>query len=56
MRQRVNAACPDITPALHRKVVEEGFTRNSRDLRYKTYPMTILRGGVGKSTMSFNLS
>ncbi|UTM47251.1 ParA family protein [Glutamicibacter mysorens] len=39
----------------HRKVVEDGFTRNS-DLRYRKYAVTTLRGGVGKSTLSFNMA
>ncbi|WP_083340382.1 ParA family protein [Chromobacterium vaccinii] len=39
----------------HRKVVEEGFVR-AGDLKYKNYAVTTLRGGVGKSTLSFNLA
>lgn len=39
----------------HAKVVEEGFVREG-DLRYKSYAVTTLRGGVGKSTLSFNLA
>lgn len=39
----------------HSKVVEEGFTLNS-DFRYSRYALSTLRGGVGKSTLSFNLA
>lgn len=39
----------------HAKVVEEGYVREG-DLRYKSYAVTTLRGGVGKSTLSFNLA
>lgn len=39
----------------HAKVVEEGFTR-AGPLKYTSYAMTTLRGGVGKSTLTFNLA
>lgn len=39
----------------HRRVVEDGYTRDSQ-LRYNRYAITTLRGGVGKSTLSFNLA
>jgi chromosome partitioning protein len=39
----------------HRQVVEDGFAAAGA-LRYKTYAVTTLRGGVGKSTLAFNLS
>lgn len=39
----------------HQKVVDEGFVRKG-GLRYKTYAVSTLRGGVGKSTLSFNLA
>ncbi|NWB68058.1 ParA family protein [Pseudomonas sp. I8001] len=39
----------------HRLVVEEGFVREG-DLKYRNYAVTTLRGGVGKSTLSFNLA
>jgi chromosome partitioning protein len=39
----------------HQRVVEEGFVR-SRGLRYRTYAVSTLRGGVGKSTLAFNLA
>ena len=39
----------------HQRVVEEGFTRK-RDLRYRSYAISTLRGGVGKSTLAFNLA
>ncbi|WP_039566065.1 ParA family protein, partial [Ralstonia solanacearum] len=39
----------------HQKVVEEGFVRDGA-LRYRSYAVSTLRGGVGKSTLSFNLA
>jgi chromosome partitioning protein len=39
----------------HQKVVEEGFTKPG-GLKYRTYVVSTLRGGVGKSTLAFNLS
>lgn len=39
----------------HAKVVEEGYVREG-DLKYNSYAVTTLRGGVGKSTLSFNLA
>lgn len=39
----------------HARVVEEGFTAKS-GLRYKSYAVSTLRGGVGKSTLAFNLA
>jgi chromosome partitioning protein len=39
----------------HQKVVDEGFVRKG-GFRYKTYAVSTLRGGVGKSTLSFNLA
>lgn len=39
----------------HRKVVEDGYT-HANQLRYKNYAVTTLRGGVGKSTLTFNLA
>lgn len=39
----------------HRKVVEEGYTR-AADLKYRSYAISTLRGGVGKSTLAFNLA
>lgn len=39
----------------HQKVVQEGLTR-SGDLRYRSYAVSTLRGGVGKSTITFNLA
>lgn len=39
----------------HSKVVEEGFRRPGA-LKYKNYAVTTLRGGVGKTTLSFNLA
>lgn len=39
----------------HQKVVDEGFTRPG-GLKYRTYAISTLRGGVGKSTLAFNLA
>lgn len=39
----------------HRRVVEEGY-RAAGGLRYRSYAITTLRGGVGKSTLAFNLA
>lgn len=39
----------------HSKVVDQGFTRPG-ELKYKSYAVTTLRGGVGKTTLSFNLA
>ncbi len=39
----------------HTKVVEAGFI-STGDLRYKSYAISTLRGGVGKSTLAFNLA
>ncbi len=39
----------------HQQVVEDGH-RRSQHLRYRSYAVTTLRGGVGKSTLSFNLA
>jgi len=41
--------------ATHRSVVEDGYTENNAP-RYRSYAVTTLRGGVGKSTLSFNLA
>ncbi len=47
----------DVTKVLetHQKVVEEGFTQKG-GLRYRNYAISTLRGGVGKSTLAFNLA
>jgi chromosome partitioning protein len=39
----------------HQRVVEEGFTHN-RKVRYRSYAISTLRGGVGKSTLAFNIA
>ena len=39
----------------HSRVVEEGYI-STGDLKYRSYAVTTLRGGVGKSTLSFNLA
>lgn len=41
--------------ANHMRVVEEGYTAEG-GLKYKSYAITTLRGGVGKSTLAFNLA
>jgi chromosome partitioning protein len=40
---------------LHQKVVEEAFTKPG-GLKYRTYAVSTLRGGLGKSTLAFNLA
>ena len=39
----------------HRKVVEEAYQPQPK-LKYRSYAITTLRGGVGKSTLAFNLA
>jgi chromosome partitioning protein len=39
----------------HQRVVDEGFVREG-GFRYKSYAISTLRGGVGKSTLAFNLA
>ncbi|HEX3680941.1 MAG TPA: ParA family protein [Bryobacteraceae bacterium] len=39
----------------HSRVVETGYTAEG-GFRYRTYAMSTLRGGVGKSTIGFNLA
>jgi len=39
----------------HKSVVEDGHTLSSAP-RYRSYAVSTLRGGVGKSTLSFNLA
>ena len=39
----------------HSKVVEDGYKKKG-DLNYKSYAISTLRGGVGKSTLAFNLA
>lgn len=39
----------------HQKVVEDGFVRKGK-LRYRSYAISTLRGGVGKSTLAFNIA
>lgn len=41
--------------ATHKMVVEDGYTEQ-RTPRFRSYAVTTLRGGVGKSTLSFNLA
>jgi chromosome partitioning protein len=40
---------------IHKRVVEDGYKRDGA-LTYRNYAVTTLRGGVGKSTLSFNLA
>lgn len=42
--------------ANHSKVVDEGYVSPGKPLKYKNYAISTLRGGVGKSTLSFNLA
>ncbi len=39
----------------HKMVVEDGYKEKS-GLKFKSYAITTLRGGVGKSTLAFNLA
>jgi chromosome partitioning protein len=39
----------------HSEVVEKGFTKEGK-LKYKSYAISTMRGGVGKSTLAFNLA
>lgn len=39
----------------HIRVVEDGYT-NPGDFKYRTYAISTLRGGVGKSTLAFNIA
>lgn len=39
----------------HQRVVEEGFTKTGAS-KYRSYVVSTLRGGVGKSTLTFNLA
>ena len=39
----------------HQRVVEDGFTATG-GLKYRSYAVSTLRGGVGKSTITFNLA
>jgi cellulose biosynthesis protein BcsQ len=39
----------------HQRVVEDGFTETG-GLKYRSYAVSTLRGGVGKSTITFNLA
>jgi chromosome partitioning protein len=41
--------------ARHRTVIEDGYVRSGNP-RYRSYAISTLRGGVGKSTLSFNLA
>lgn len=42
--------------ATHSEVVDKGFVAPGAALKYKSYAISTLRGGVGKSTLSFNLA
>lgn len=47
----------DISPILKRsEAVLSGEATNARSTRYKTYAVSNFRGGIGKSTLAFNLS
>ena len=39
----------------HSKIVDEGYIK-SNQLKYKRYVISNLRGGVGKSSICFNLA
>ena len=42
--------------ATHSHVVDNGFVAPGAPLKYKSYAISTLRGGVGKSTLAFNLA
>jgi cellulose biosynthesis protein BcsQ len=42
--------------ARHSQVVENGYLAPGAGLKYKSYAVSTLRGGVGKSTLAFNLA
>jgi len=42
--------------ATHTRVVENGLVSPGNPLKYKNYAISTLRGGVGKSTLAFNLA
>ena len=42
--------------ATHTAVVENGYVAPGSSLKYRKYAVTTLRGGVGKSTLAFNLA
>lgn len=42
--------------AVHTKVVEDGYVAPGGPLKYRSYAISTLRGGVGKSTLAFNLA
>src|ERR1700738_949572 len=39
----------------HKAIVQDGFRRDG-GLKYKSYAVSTLRGGVGKSTLAFNMA
>ena len=45
----------DTVLATHQQVVGDGFTQTG-SLKYRSYAVSTLRGGVGKSTITFNLA
>jgi chromosome partitioning protein len=42
--------------ATHTDVVEHGYVAPGKSLKYRKYAISTLRGGVGKSTLAFNLA
>lgn len=40
----------------HKRVVEDNYVRPTAGLKHSKYAVSTLRGGVGKSTLSFNLT
>lgn len=41
---------------MHAAVVDHGFTASGNGFKYRSYAISTLRGGVGKSTLAFNLA
>jgi len=46
----------DAVLGVHSQIVEHGYTKPGTGLKYRSYAISTLRGGVGKSTLAFNLA
>lgn len=52
----MNSSSVDKVLATHSNIVEHGYVVPGSSLKYRKYAVTTLRGGVGKSTLAFNLA
>lgn len=52
----MNSNSVDKILATHTNIVEHGYVVPGSALKYRKYAVTTLRGGVGKSTLAFNLA